>query len=153
MFPPRRATVRTSYDKLEVGICVSGLLAALVATLTLRGGYAVSVGELLRIAGVMLLLQGFARDVVILLRQRRHGAAAGETRRGLLICVESTVGLLLIGESLLLAWTGDAQWVSLPPAGWLLLASGWWCFGYATRELVLELRRDPDHLNLLVDCR
>ncbi|CAN5185967.1 hypothetical protein BH23GEM4_BH23GEM4_23470 [soil metagenome] len=140
--------MRTPYDKLEIGVCAGGLAAAAVAALALPGGRALSVGELLRIAGVMLLLQGFARDVMILLRRRDF--PGGETRQRMLICVESTVGLLLIAESLLLAWTGGGRMVSLPAAGWLLLASGWWLFGWATRELVLELRRDPDHLNLLV---
>jgi len=29
----------------------------------------------------------------------------------------------------------------------------WWCVGFAVREVVFEVRRDPDHLNLLIGPR
>jgi hypothetical protein len=141
--------MKTTYDRFEVGVAALGLVAA--AGLALAGGARPSVGlpDVLRWAGVLLLVQGLFRDVTILVRRRREPADP-HARRGWLICVESTLGLALIALAWLMAWGGADRAVTLPLAGWTLLAALWWAFGYATRELVLELRRDPDHLNLLI---
>ena len=141
--------MKTAYDRFEVTMAALGLAAA--GALAVAGGArpSLSLPDLMRWAGVMLLVQGFFRDVVILVRRRRE-TPDENARRGFLICVESTLGLALIALSWLLAWGGADRVVTLPLAGWTLLAAAWWAFGYATRELVLELRRDPDHLNLLI---
>lgn len=146
--------MRTGYDKFELGVGAAGLAAAAVAWVAFPAPFSLSVPDLFRWSGVALLLQGFVRDLGILAR-RRAGAVSphkGPPKRGWWICFESTLGLFLIGQSLLLLalGTGTAVQVVLPAAAWVALLSLWWFFGYATRELVLELRRDPDHLNLLI---
>jgi hypothetical protein len=141
--------MKTTYDRFEVTVALLGVAAATVAALTTAERPAMGLPEVLRWAGVLLLVQGFFRDVVILARRRKE-VPDPEARRGWLICVESTLGLVLIALSGLMVWGGADRVVTLPLAGWMLLAAAWWAFGYATREMVLELRRDPDHLNLLI---
>lgn len=153
--------MKTHYDRFEVGAGAAGLAAAVLLWLlgTATAEYALPLAALLRWAGVALLAQGFVRDVTILLRRRRErlamgasGAAPALPRQGWWICFESTLGLLLIGQGLLLLvlGAGTAAALALPVPAWIALFSAWWLFGYATREAVFELRRDPDHLNLWV---
>ncbi|MDB4950632.1 MAG: hypothetical protein JWM27_3281 [Gemmatimonadetes bacterium] len=141
--------MKTAYDRFEVGVAVAGALAAAGLAVAAPGRLVVGMPDLLRWGGVFLLVQGFFRDVVILVRRRRE-ARNPAMPSGFLICVESTLGLVLIGVAWLLAWAGGDRALALPPAAWLALAAAWWAFGYATREMVLELRRDPDHMNLLI---
>lgn len=141
--------MRSRYGTFELGFAGLGLVLAAGLAMIPAPVYSLSVADLLRWAGVALLLQGFVRDVFILLaRRRKQGPGGG--RRGLWICVESTLGLVLIGQGLLLNALSVGGFVSLPPGVWVLGLSVWWLFGYATQDLVLELRRDPDHLNLLI---
>lgn len=140
--------MRSRYDTFELGIAALGFAAAAMLAAIPTPVYTLSTAELFRWFGVALLAQGFVRDVHILLTRRR--ADPGAEKRGLWICVESTLGLFLIGQGLLLDALGAGGSLRLPPAVWVAMAAAWWLFGYTTRELVLELRRDPDHLNLLV---
>jgi hypothetical protein len=141
--------MKTTYERFEVAVAALGLAAAAAVAFASTARPSMGLPDVLRWAGVLLLVQGFFRDIVILARRRREPPGA-EARRGWLICVESTLGLVLIALSGLLIWGGADRVVSLPLAGWTLLAAAWWAFGYAMREMVLELRRDPDHLNLLI---
>ena len=152
---------RKRYDRMEIGVGALGLGAAALWAVTGSAGVdvgSVPLAEVFRWSGVVLLLQGFARDVAILVRRRLgRGApgAEGPPKRGWWICLESTLGLVLLGQALLLGalGAGEAAPIALPWAGWLALLAAWWLFGYATREVVMEVRRDPDHLNLLVGRR
>ncbi len=146
--------MRTSYDRLEIGVGTAGILVAALLSATVPGSRAVAWMDVFRWSGALLLAQGFLRDVVILLRRRRGDTAEeGPEKRGWWICVESTVGLLLIGQAGLLVLAGGSGALRLPLGGWAFLLSMWWLFGYATRELVLKLKRDPDHVNLLIGFR
>jgi hypothetical protein len=141
--------MRSPYDRLELALGVSGLLAS-VAVLALRpASLSLSLPDLLRYAGVLLLAQSFVRDLYLLASGRAQRRPSAE-RRGWFICAESVLGLALVVQGLFLAALEVAAAPRLPTGAWLLLVSFWWIFGHAIRELVFELQRDPDHLNLLI---
>jgi len=145
--------MRSSYDRFELVTGIAAVLGAAVLWMLPAGRQpgAVLVADVFRWGGVILLVQGFFRDIHILLTRRRAGR--DESRVGLWICVESTLGLLLIAQGIGLLLLDVPNVVRLPLAAWVLALAAWWLFGYATRDLVLELRRDPDHLSLLVGIR
>ncbi|HET6763905.1 MAG TPA: hypothetical protein VFH27_09535 [Longimicrobiaceae bacterium] len=145
--------MRSSYDRFEVVTGVGAVLVSAVLWMLPAGRHvgAVLLADVFRWGGVILLVQGFFRDIHILLTRRRAGR--DEARVGLWICVESTLGLLLIAQGIGLFLLEVPTLVRLPVAAWCLGLAAWWLFGYATRDLILELRRDPDHLSLLVGIR
>lgn len=137
--------MRSTYDRFEITLFAGGLLASAAALVLPPARIALGVVDLFRWGGVLLLVQGLFRDLYLL---RARTARAETSRVGLWLCVESGVGLLLLAQSFAFAALGVMQQVALPLAAWTLVVCLWWGFGYATRDLVMELKRDPDHLNL-----
>jgi len=139
----------TVYQKIELGIALAGLLGG-AGMLIFAPGPVLTIApdRLMKWLGVALLGQGLIRDVVLLLSRGRGKAAGGEKK--FLICLESTLGAGLVACSFLLAYLDPRQQFALSQAWLVLLFSALWLFGFATRDLVLEMRRDPNHLNLLV---
>jgi hypothetical protein len=145
--------MRSLYNRLELALGAAGLLTAAAVLAVDPSGRDVPVPELFRYAGVLLLAQSFVRDVYLLTSRRAEPRSEGAGTQGWFICVESVLGLALVGQGLFLSALEVRTTLSLPVGAWGLGVSLWWLVGYAIRELVFELRRDPDHLNLLVGPR
>jgi len=134
---------------IEPAIGGLGLLAGAVLAVSSTSPLVVSIPDLFKWAGLMLMIQGFIRDLVLL--SQGCGCARGDgTRKALALCMESTIGMALILTYALLLFLGARGEVRLSAAAAVLLGSAWWIFGYLTRDLVLELKSEKDHLNLLV---
>jgi len=104
--------------------------------------------SLFRWIGVALLGRGLLRDLVILTFYRKS-LLPPETKRGFWLCLESSLGLCLIGLYFLIDVLGGHLAANFQIRHLLLLFAITWLFGYVTRDLVLELQRDPNHLNLV----
>jgi hypothetical protein len=64
--------------------------------------------------------------------------------------VESTLGAGLLGLCLLLSLLGGGGQVQCPLWAVLSAAVGIWFAGFLTRDLVVQIHRDPDHLAILI---
>jgi len=110
-----------------------------------------SISDLFRGAGVLLLAQGLLRDLGLLAiqaRSRRAAApavAAAAPQRMRCLCVESTLGSALIGICIVLAALGMHERVGLSAAVVLGGCASLWSVGYLSRDLVLQVHREPDH--------
>ena len=136
----------------ELLVVAAGLIAApLCWRFMAQAPLAMPIPSLFKWLGVMLLAQGLLRDLLIL-AGRRPGCSCA-TSPAPVMCVESAAGVALIGLWGLLAGLGASGDLLLPPAGWLLLASGWWLVGFTLRNRVVEFRTEPDHLNVVVGRR
>jgi hypothetical protein len=140
--------MRTRFDRVETGAAALGLAASAAAAVLSARHAALSVADVFRYAGVMMLLQSLFRDVYLLATRRADAGA--QARRGWFICAESALGAALIAQGLFLFALGVENLVTLHVAAWGALASLWVLTGYAIRSLVFEAKLDPDHLNLLI---
>jgi len=135
----------------EVAAGIAWWLSAGWCAVTHGPVWMLSISDLFRGAGVLLLAQGLARDLVILAIQamgRRRSAHAGP-RRMLCLCVESTVGSALIVICIVLAALGMHERVGLSATVVLGGCAALWSFGYLSRDLVLQVHREPDHLMII----
>ncbi len=113
--------------------------------------HAVWIPDLFKWAGAALLMQSLLRDLYLVSTQELFPRKpAAPPRAGSWICLESGLGIALLLVYALLASLGTAGEVRMTTARATALLSAWWLFGYAIKDLVLELRREPDHLNLIV---
>ena len=102
----------------------------------------------------LLLLQSLIRDVTILLRTRP--SVSHEPRReAQCFCLESTVGLTGIITGAILVGLGSSTHVTIGRCGFTLAVAGTMTLGLLIKDLVitwnpLGLRREKDHLNLIV---
>ena len=131
-------------------------VAALAAGLVLRLGWpewhvALTRPMMLVCAGVALLGAGLARDLARLALGEPRAAAAPDPHPGeLRPCLESTLGLGAVAVGL--AWRfggGGSALVAVPVGGVLLALAAVAAFGHLTRNLVLVLRHDPGHRNVI----
>ena len=132
------------------------ILAALAAGLVLRLArpdwqLAVTRPMLLVCAGVALLAVGLARDLARLALEEPRAAPAPDPHPGeLRTCLESTLGLGAVAVGL--AWrfggAGSAP-VLVPVGGGVLALAAVAAFGHLTRNLVLVLRHEPGHRNVI----
>ncbi len=136
------------YTRSEIGIGI-GLLAA-GGVMTGIGGPSITMGvtDVYRWLGVTLLGQGLLRDLAILATVRRRGAACA--CRSTALCLESLLGLALVGVHLSLLALGATGAVTLGTGLVLLVAGGWWLLGTMLKDVVLEARREPDHLAVVI---
>ncbi len=103
-------------------------------------------------AGLVLLLYGFVRDLY-LLRQCRCEEAEQQGVQSSMICVESLVGLVVVGEGLLLHWLEWTPRLQAPVGLLLCVAAVVMAFGHLTRDWVLILATVPNHHNILPTWR
>jgi hypothetical protein len=106
----------------------------------------VPAGHLLVAAALILLVQGFVRDLVRLVAMRRRAT----TRAVTCVCVESVVGLTWIAAGLALSLGRQRATVPMGAIGWPLAIVCVGIFGTATREIVFDwragkFRREVDH--------
>ncbi|MEK7486632.1 MAG: hypothetical protein AABZ60_20105 [Planctomycetota bacterium] len=167
--------MKSAYDKVEVVVGILGLLSVPFLFWKTPETLELNIEDIFKWSGILLLGQGFIRDIILLtfyrerLKQKSgesknplqvglaHENNAemlkqknGESKKGLWICVESTLGVLLVLLYFLLLGAEAELKVKFPLGVWALGISCFWIFGYVTREFILELKRDPNHLNLIV---
>lgn len=105
---------------------------------------------LLVLGGVVLLASGLVRDLARIALEGRPAPAEPDRHPGeLRLCLESTLGLTAVAAGLGWWW-----WSAGPPAtvslGALILAlAAVATFGHLTRNLVVVLRREPAHRNVV----
>jgi hypothetical protein len=134
-----------SRAEIALGLLVGA--SAVVAALSVPVTVAVPLPDLFRWSGILILAQGLARDLCLLALRRARPQAV---RRLACLCVESTLGVGLLGLCLLLSLLGGGGQVHCPLWGVLAAAAGIWSAGFLTRDLVLQIHRDPDHLAILI---
>jgi hypothetical protein len=101
----------------------------------------------------LLLLHSLIRDVAILLRRR--AAADGPRREAQCVCLESTLGLTGVVAGAMLAGLAGSAHVTIGRWEFSLALTATLALGFAVKDLVvswnpLGLRREKDHLNLIV---
>lgn len=141
----------------QVELALVPVLGIAVGLLDERLPASASIGAVLLAASCLLLLQGLVRDLW-LLSQRRRQTPAGPMRTALCLCAESTVGVAGVVAGLALLGSPIGAAVPLSPLLAGGLTAGVLAFGFAIRDLVVEvrpfrIRRERDHLNLVVGWR
>jgi hypothetical protein len=117
----------------------------------------VEVGKLLLWASALLLLQSLLRDVWLLAKSRRK-ARLNPPRVAQCMCVESMIGMSGVVMGLLLFSFGIGKSVIMERWTWSTFAMVVLVVGFVIKDYVLEakpwrLRRDKDHVNLIVKWR
>jgi len=133
----------------EVLVGIMWWAAALGVALHPGRVWMLSISDVFRGAGILLLAQGLVRDLLLLAVQCPRPPQAAP-RRMLCLCVESSVGSALIAICIVLAGLGMHEQVGLSKAVVLGGGAALWSFGYLTRDLVLQVQRSPDHRSILV---
>jgi hypothetical protein len=102
-------------------------------------------------AGVALLGAGLARDLARLALEAPRVAATADPHPGeLRTCLESTLGLGAVAVGLAWrVWGADSAPVLVPAGGVVLALAAVAAFGHLTRNLVLVLRHEPGHRNVI----
>lgn len=102
-------------------------------------------------AGVALLGAGLARDLARLALGEPRVAATADPHPGeLRTCLESTLGLGAVAVGLVWRLSGAGSTpVLLPVGGLVLTLAAVAAFGHLTRNLVLVLRHEPGHRNVI----
>lgn len=145
----------TTAETLEMALIpVAGMAAWWLAGLLPAHA---SIGAVLLGASVLLLLQGLLRDLWLISKQRRHPPATA-SRQALCMCVESTVGASGVVAGLVVFGSAIDATIALQPLAIGLLVAGILAAGFAIKDFVIELRplrirRDRDHLNIVVHWR
>jgi hypothetical protein len=145
----------TRAEKIELGlIAATGVGLSVFAS---ARPPQVELGNLVLYASALLLLQSLLRDIWLLIKAR--SATPGSSRRvARCMCAESTVGItgIAIGTALvgfglgkpivMSAWTWGVQAV-------LVLMIGFLIKDYVVESGPWRIRRDSDHVNILVRWR
>jgi hypothetical protein len=102
-------------------------------------------------AGVALLGAGLARDLARLALEAPRVAAPDDPHPGeLRTCLESTLGLGAVAVGLAWrVWGAGGAPVLVPAGGVVLALAAVAAFGHLTRNLVLVLRHEPGHRNVI----
>jgi hypothetical protein len=102
-------------------------------------------------AGVALLGAGLARDLARVALGAPRGATTPDPHPGeLRTCLESTLGLGAIAAGLAWRLGGTGGTPVLVPVGGIVLALAMVAgFGHLTRNLLLVLRHEPGHRNVI----
>ena len=136
---------------VRVEVALIAAAASLVGVFGGRLPRVVPAGLLLLAGALILLFQGFLRDLVRVAAARGRSSA----RRVSCVCVESAIGLTSIaaGAALSLGW--EEVIVPMGTIGWPLALAFVGLFGTAMREIVFDwrtgkLRRETDHMARVV---
>lgn len=152
----------TTATRIEVTLLLVAVVV--IAGISPRLPDSMEIGTLVAGAALALLLQGGARDVVSLLRERRRQSAgiapAEPPSEAHCLCLESTVGLAgVLAGVLVTALLADGPRVALPPAFWPVAAALIGLAGLAIRDLVIQWKptvrilRIRDHGSIIVRFR
>jgi len=141
----------TIAEKIE--LAAIPLATALAAMLVPRTGIALDAGELLAGAALLLLVQGFFRDLW-LLRVARQRKAAAPAREAACLCVESALGLTGVVAGIGLVGFGLARPVVVSPGAFATGVAFVMGAGFALKDLVFEwspwkIYREKDHAQVI----
>jgi hypothetical protein len=105
----------------------------------------------------LLLGHSLVRDIAILLRNR-SSASAGLRKEAHCFCLESTIGATGVVAGAILAALGLSIQVAIGRWHFVLAVAGTMVLAFAVKDLVISwnplgLRREKDHLNLIVRWR
>ena len=114
----------------------------------------IGAGRLLLTMSALLLLQSLIRDLWLLRASRPVEAP----RSMVCLCAESGVGMLGIMAGAVAVLAGVQVSFDLSPVGWSVAVAATTGMGFLIKDLVLEfsplrVRRDPDHVNIIVSRR
>ncbi|MEO0797056.1 MAG: hypothetical protein AAFX93_18015 [Verrucomicrobiota bacterium] len=136
------------------------LIPCLVAGVYILGQllpYQLDIGWSFALAALILLVQGFFRDLYLLYRQRTVERDAPKKRMKCM-CLESTLGMFGIGLGIFLTLLLPDYSFPISRWGWSLLVGAVMVFGFLTKDIVITwnpfgIRRDPDHMNIVFTLR
>lgn len=145
----------TPAEKIELVAIPAGV--AVAWWLTPRGGWRLETGELLAGGALLLLVQGFFRDLW-LLREARRQAMHTPVREARCLCVESALGLTGIVAGIGLAGLGLTNPVTFGATGLALGVGGTMTAGYLLKDFVFEwapwkIYREKDHAQVIFRWR
>jgi hypothetical protein len=138
----------TRLEGLELALILASAPALWLASVELS--WQPKLGTLLCDLAAVMLGQGLLRDLALLLRRRRAEGPPPPRAAEACLCVESTLGLLLLGAGALLLLGGLSEAVEVGQSGLGLGLPVFLLFGFAIKDYVLILRKDPDHANMIV---
>ncbi len=133
-------------EKFELGAIP--VATVLVTGLTPSSGVRLEIGELLAGGALLILLQGFCRDLWLLRQSRRQSAAS--TREVSCMCVESVLGLTGVAVGIGLVGLGIARLVFLSPLVLAIGVGSTMLAGYLLKDFVFSwspwrIYREKDH--------
>ena len=142
-------------EKFE--IATIPMITAGVAWLTPRPGVSLELGELLAGVALLILIQGFFRDLW-LLRQARRQPAATPARAARCMCVESALGLTGIVAGIGLVGLGLTRSVFVSVTGLAASVGTALVAGYLLKDFVFEwspwkIYREKDHAQVIFRWR
>lgn len=141
-------------EKVELGLIpLLGAAAGLAVVLPGRIG----LGQLLLCGSALLLFQSLARDLWLLARARRQ-ASVSPPRIARCMCAESMIGMTGIVIGLALFSFGLGRPIVMQRWSWGVFVVAVLGGGFAMKDYVVEakpwrLRRDKDHINIIVRWR
>ncbi len=142
-------------QRVEIGLVAAATVV--LALLDARLPRTVAIGSLVAVSAILLLLQGFVRDLWLRHEQRRqkHPAALEEAH---CMCLESTLGLTSILVGVALTVVGFDRPLALSRGAWPVLAAAIWTLGFGIRDVVLQwrpwaIRRVRNHGSIVVRWR
>jgi hypothetical protein len=107
----------------------------------------------------LLLAHSLVRDTAVLLRSRMsESKSTGHRQEAHCFCLESTIGATGVVVGIVLAALGLSIQVAIGRWYFVLGVAGTMVFAFAVKDLVISwnplgLRREKDHLNLIVRWR
>ncbi len=144
--------MKTLYHRLELGLGIALVVLSPFSYLIYADSIEIHVADVFRWSGILILTQGLIRDIILLVFYRKL-LQQTSISAGILICLESTVGAGLIIVYIMLYLMGAEGFINVGSRLLICLAGLIWIFGYATRDVVLIMKRDPNHLNLALGFR
>ena len=145
----------TPAEKVELGAVAA--VPALVAWLAPRPHLALEAGELVAGAALLILVQGFFRDLW-LLRQAKRNPAAAPAREAQCMCVESALGMTGLLAGIGLVAVGLDGVVALTPPALTAAVFGTMLAGFLLKDFVFEwspwrIYREKDHAQVIFRWR
>ena len=138
-------------EKVELGAIP--ILTALTAWLAPRPEMTVELGELVAGGALLILVQGFFRDLW-LLRQARRNKASPPAREARCMCVESALGLTGVVAGIGLVGLGLARPVMVSATGLAAGVATVMLAGFLLKDFVFEwapwkIYREKDHAQVI----
>jgi hypothetical protein len=142
-------------ERVELGLIVAVAAAFSVGADALPERMAV--GNLLLGASALILLQSLLRDLWLLAKARRN-PPPNPPRTGQCMCVESTVGITGVVAGLILVTCRIGTTLPMGRWSWCAFALASLGTGFLMKDYVAEfkplrIRRDKDHVNIIVRWR
>jgi hypothetical protein len=141
----------TLAEKFELGLIP--VATALAGWLAPRPGLRLELGELIACGALLLLLQGFCRDLW-LLREARRNKSTSPARSARCMCVESATGLTGVVAGIALTGFGLGRPVFVSPVGLAAGAGAVLVTGFLLKDFVFEwspwkIYREKDHAQVI----